>query len=266
MIRGVVGIPGDTLPGEDQSRFVLFQRSPLPHAPLANARPPYTALPRAGRLWKRHPIGACRRIGLFGGSFDPIHRGHLHVAATALQRLQLSEIWFLVAAQNPLKPQSGAFAARLAAVREFIASHGRRFRAIAAEPETGLFFSVDVVAALKRQFPRVRFVFIMGADSFAGLHRWRRWEGLVAQIPVAVIARPGPSVGIHAPVTKSGLRPMLKALTARTASRLQSRRLQPSSAAALADHASPAWIYLPARLFPDTSTRLRAAREANEAR
>ncbi len=178
------------------------------------------------------------------------------MAETALKRLRLSEIWFLVAAQNPLKPQSGVFATRLAALRHKIAGHGPRFRVVAAEAETGLSYSADVVAALKRQFPDVKFVFIMGADSFAGLHRWRRWRPFVAQVPIAVIARPAATTPRNA-----GQRPLLKAATAMAASRLQRRRLPLSAAAALADRSPPAWIYLPAPLFPDSSSRLRAARK-----
>jgi len=137
------------------------------------------------------PLAEGLRIGLLGGSFNPAHTGHLHVSETALKRLGLDFVWWLVSPQNPLKPSIG-MAPLLDRVEEAerIARHPR-IRVVDLEHTLGTRYTADTLAGLKRRFPRVTFVWLMGSDSLQDFHRWRRWPEIVAGVPIAVVTRPG---------------------------------------------------------------------------
>jgi nicotinate-nucleotide adenylyltransferase len=128
------------------------------------------------------------RIGLFGGSFDPAHEGHAHVAETALKRLDLDRIWWLVSPQNPLKPKSGPFAERVASARAM--AHGRKMVVTDIESRVGAKYTFETVRALKRLYPQTRFTLIIGADSLAGFKKWKNWREIAQSVPIAVISRP----------------------------------------------------------------------------
>ncbi|MFL1464346.1 nicotinate-nucleotide adenylyltransferase [Roseococcus sp. DSY-14] len=132
-----------------------------------------------------------RRTGLLGGSFNPAHAGHLHVAQAATRALRLHEAWLLVSPGNPLKPRAGMapFAQRLASARAI--ARPPRLRASDAEARLGTRFTVDTLERLRRRFPRRRFALVIGADNLLQLPRWRRWRGLVRAVPLAVLPRPG---------------------------------------------------------------------------
>ncbi|MEN9719034.1 MAG: hypothetical protein RIQ99_1912 [Pseudomonadota bacterium] len=134
---------------------------------------------------------ASRHIGLLGGSFNPAHGGHRRISLFAHAALGLDEVWWLVSPGNPLKPAAGMapLAARLASARQ----QARRapIRATAIERELGTVYTVDTLKALRRRYPKVQFVWLMGADNLAQLHRWRDWRGIARAMPIAVIARPG---------------------------------------------------------------------------
>ena len=117
------------------------------------------------------------RIGLLGGSFNPAHSGHRHVAERALAALGLDQVWLLVSPGNPLKPSRGMapFAARLASARRI--ADGRRVVATGIEARLGTRYTADTLAELRRRFPRARFVLLLGADNLEQLPRWRRWRG-----------------------------------------------------------------------------------------
>ena len=131
------------------------------------------------------------RVGLLGGSFNPAHEGHLHASLQALKQLKLDRVWWLVSPQNPLKPERGMARLdhRLGAARKL--ARDPRIIATTLEDELGTRYTVHTVAALQRHFPRVNFVWIMGTDNLVQLPRWRDWERLLRQLPVAVVARPG---------------------------------------------------------------------------
>ena len=130
-------------------------------------------------------------VGLLGGSFNPAHRGHRRMSVAALDRLGLDEVWWLVSPQNPLKPKAGMapLEARLASARA--AARHPRIRATAIEAELGTQRTVDTLKALKRRFPQVRFLWLMGADNLAQFHRWADWRTISALVPIVVMARPG---------------------------------------------------------------------------
>jgi nicotinate-nucleotide adenylyltransferase len=180
-------------------------------------------------------------VGLFGGSFDPAHDGHAHVAETARRRLRLDRVIWLVSPQNPLKPQSSSLQGRLASARRFAAGPSMIVSDI--EARLGSAYTIDTLRALRARFPGVRFVWIMGADNLQGLHRWRGWTQILQEAPVAVVARPHSA---------------LKSRLAPAAVRFAHRRLPSREAPLLAGRAPPAWLYMRAPLNFSSSTALRA--------
>ena len=132
-----------------------------------------------------------RRIGLLGGSFNPAHDGHLHVARMARRALRLDEVWLLVSPGNPLKPVAGMapLTERLASARAI--ADGRRIIATDIERQVGTRFTADTLAALRRRFRHARFAFVMGADNLVQLPRWRHWRGIARHVALAVLPRPG---------------------------------------------------------------------------
>jgi nicotinate-nucleotide adenylyltransferase len=213
----------------------MWRAAPAPRAPVAGR-------PRALRMGFGLRPGM--RVGLYGGSFNPAHEGHAHVARTALKRLALDRVVWLVSPQNPLKPANGTASLdqRVEGARRH--APGRAMIVTDIEERLGSRFTVDTVRALKARFPGVRFVWIMGADNLASFHRWRGWTQIMREIPAAIISRPGDGL-------KSRLSP--------AARRFAGGRLPQSAARTLADHAPPAWIYLTAPLNHASSTALRAS-------
>ena len=183
------------------------------------------------------------RIGLFGGSFNPVHDGHLHVAREAMRRLKLDRVWWLVSPQNPLKPaaETSDFAKRFAGVERIAAEP--RFVVSDVERRLGASYTAATIAALAARHPKARFVWIMGADNLQGFHRWRDWAGIMNTVPVAVIARPSDPI---------------RARLSIAAQRFRTARVSSRDAAALVETPAPAWLYLNVRYHPASSTALRA--------
>ena len=190
--------------------------------------------------------GRRRRIGLLGGSFNPAHDGHRHVAEAALRGLRLDQVWLLVSPGNPLKPRAGMapLTARLESARRIA---GPRLLASAWEAQGGTRFTVDTLAALRRHFPRARFVLLIGADNLVQLPRWRRWTALARGTPIAVLPRPGWT---------------RRALAGQAARRLARHRRAARALLAGRDGGSghAPWCFLPARDNAQSATALRAAR------
>ena len=190
---------------------------------------------------------AGRRIGLLGGSFNPAHRGHLHISQLALNALALDEVWWVVSPQNPLKPVEGMapLGERLAQARD--TASGTTILVTDIELELGTRYSADTVAALKLRFPAVRFVWFMGADNLIQIHRWRQWRQLFHTVPVAIFARPTYA---------------LRAVRAKAARRFARFQMKSRRAAELADQRPPAWVYLRDRLDPTSATEIRNQRKS----
>ena len=183
------------------------------------------------------------RVGLLGGSFNPAHDGHRHVADLARLHLRLDEVWLLVSPGNPLKDGTAMapLAKRLASARRLV--DGRRLIATDIERHLGTRYTIDTLRALRRRFPRTRFVWLMGADNLAQLPRWRRWHAIATTMGFAVLPRPSYN---HA------------ALAGRAARRLCHARHPARAASVLARLAPPAWMFLPALQHPASATALRA--------
>ena len=180
-----------------------------------------------------------------GGSFNPAHRGHLHLSLNALKRLDLDEVWWMVSPQNPLKPEAGMapFANRLAAARRFARSH-RRIRVSDVENRfPGRHYTADTLESLVRRFPRLRFVWLMGADNLAQIPRWERWAEIFRTVPIAVFDRPSYAQ---------------RALAGAAAQRFARCRVPEAKARRLAETEPPAWVFLHTPLDPSSATRIRS--------
>jgi nicotinate-nucleotide adenylyltransferase len=182
-----------------------------------------------------------RRVGLLGGSFNPAHEGHRHISLIALRRLKLDAVWWLVSPQNPLKPREGmaSQAERLELARK--AARHPRIIPTDIERHLGTRYTVDSLAGLAGRFPRIRFIWLMGADNLLQITRWRHWEKIFARAAVAVFAR-------------SPYSPALYGRAARRFARFQ------TEAQRLVLHAPPAWSFLRIRLHPASATAIRQQR------
>jgi nicotinate-nucleotide adenylyltransferase len=183
------------------------------------------------------------RIGLLGGSFNPAHEGHRHIANLAIRRLRLDQVWLLVSPGNPLKPRTGMapLSCRLASTRAI--ADGRRLLASTIEATLGTRYTVDTLQLLIQRFPNVCFVWIMGADILEQLPKWRRWWEVTHDLAFAVLPRPSYT---H------------RALASEAARRMRPLRRPSREASVLAGHA-PAWVFLPVRQNAVSATALRAA-------
>ncbi len=129
-------------------------------------------------------------IGLLGGSFDPAHEGHAHITREAIKRLHLDQVWWLVTPGNPLKARQPAPMAQRMARARAVMQHPR-VRITDLEVHLGTRYTYATIRRLQAMYPGVTFVWLMGADNLAQLHRWDRWQDILRALPVAVLARPG---------------------------------------------------------------------------
>ncbi len=131
------------------------------------------------------------RTALYGGSFDPIHHGHLILAREAMERLALDRIVFIPAAQSPhkLERTPAPPAVRLAMVRAAIAGEPRFECDDSETKREGPSFTVDTVEAWRVKFPHDEFFCLIGEDNVRELHTWRRYEELRAMVKFVVFGR-----------------------------------------------------------------------------
>jgi len=129
-------------------------------------------------------------IGLLGGSFDPAHQGHVHITREALKRFGLDRVWWLVSPGNPLKERGPAPMAQRLEHARGIMQHPRVL-VTDIEERLGTRYTAETLSRLQAIYPRVRFVWLMGADNLAQFHRWQEWQQIAQSVPLGVIARPG---------------------------------------------------------------------------
>lgn len=129
-------------------------------------------------------------VGLFGGSFDPPHQGHVHVTLEAMKAFGLDRVWWLVSPGNPLKSRGPAPIDQRVEAARSIMQHPK-VEVTDIEDLTGTRATADTLAALRRLYPQVRFVWLMGADNLAQFHKWKDWRLIMDTVPVGVVARPG---------------------------------------------------------------------------
>lgn len=186
-------------------------------------------------------------IGLLGGSFNPAHDGHLHISVEAKKKLGLKKIWWMVSPQNPLKPVRGMapFAERFAGAEKITAAtHFIQVSDVESRMRTR--YTIDTLRKLKRRFPQRQFIWLMGADNLASIHRWQEWEKIFALVPILVLDR--------SPFSHSALRK-------KAAIRFARYRKNPRALAACAAFGLPAWAYTHMKRHAESSTRIRANRE-----
>jgi nicotinate-nucleotide adenylyltransferase len=190
-------------------------------------------------------MGAQRKIGLLGGSFNPAHDGHLHISLLALQQLGLDRVWWLVSPQNPLKPRDGmaGLAGRLRLARR----QARHPHILVTDLERtlGTRYTIDTLRLLVQGHRDCTFVWLMGADNLIQLPQWRNWDAIMALTPLAVFDRPGFTY---------------RALAGRAAQRYRGRRV--NDPRLLAKAATPAWSFVFKRRHPASATAIRAQTDA----
>lgn len=190
-------------------------------------------------------VAAGQRVGIMGGSFNPPHEGHRIVAETALKRLRLDQVWWLVTPGNPLKSHNGLPSEfeRMDAIARL--AKNPRMKITSFERALRTPFTAATLSFLETRHRDVHFVWVMGADNLASFHRWQNWRRIAETMPIAVVDRPGWR---------------LKALSSPAAHAMTLSRVPECDAGRLAMMAPPAWTFLTSRLSSLSSTQLRTSR------
>ena len=144
-----------------------------------------------------------RRIGLFGGTFDPPHNAHVALATLALHELALDELRWIPAGQPWQKERIITPAAQREAMVRLAMGDEPRFVLERCEIlRRGPSFTLDTVRELQDALPGAEWFLVIGQDQYAGLHTWRDWRELLARVTLAVANRPGVAVEPHADVKR----------------------------------------------------------------
>lgn len=133
------------------------------------------------------------RIGLFGGSFNPVHLGHLLVAQAACEECQIERLFFIPAAQSPFKPDVPLAAAseRLRLLRLALAGRSQYVVDDQEIVRGGISYSIDTVRDYARRMPDAQCFYLIGADHVRQLPKWREAHQLAALVEFLIIPRPG---------------------------------------------------------------------------
>ncbi|MFT3666453.1 nicotinate-nucleotide adenylyltransferase [Piscinibacter sp.] len=151
--------------------------------------------------------GAPRRIGLFGGTFDPPHNAHVALASLALEELALDELRWIPAGEPWQKARRVTPAAqREAMVRLAIEGEPRFVLERCEIRRRGPSFTLDTVRELQAARPGHEWFLLIGQDQYTNLHTWRDWRELLARVTLAVANRPGVSAEPHAEVKAAAQR------------------------------------------------------------
>ncbi|MEO1707895.1 MAG: L-histidine N(alpha)-methyltransferase [Pseudomonadota bacterium] len=202
------------------------------------------------------PTGSCvisapidnQKVGLLGGSFNPAHAGHREISLAALAAFDLDTVWWLVSPQNPLKdPAVYADYETRWQTASAVADHAQIFLS-RYEQVRETHYSVDTVRALKSEYPSTSFLWLMGADSFADLHRWRDWQTLARLIAFGILNRPGYGAA---------------ALSGPAAAALAASQLDNTDAEQWWQHDPPAWMFAAHTNNPLSSTEIRTRQQPN---
>ncbi|MBH5954469.1 nicotinate (nicotinamide) nucleotide adenylyltransferase, partial [Neisseria meningitidis] len=136
-----------------------------------------------------------KKIGLFGGTFDPIHNGHLHIARAFADEIGLDAVVFLPAGGPYHKDAASASAADRLAMVELATAEDARFAVSDCDiVREGATYTFDTVQIFRQQFPSAQLWWLMGSDSLMKLHTWKKWQMLVRETNIAVAMRQGDSL------------------------------------------------------------------------
>lgn len=132
------------------------------------------------------------RIGLFFGSFNPIHMGHLIIGNTILQKAQLDEVWYIISPQNPFKKNKSLLHEfdRLEMVERAIADN---FKLKASDVEFNMprpSYTIDTLTVLSEKFPNHDFSLLMGEDNLTGFKKWKNYTQILQYYSLLVYSRP----------------------------------------------------------------------------
>lgn len=181
-------------------------------------------------------------VGLLGGSFDPPHAGHVHLTREALKRFGLNRVLWLVSPGNPLKAHPPApLDQRIAAARQIMRHPRVHITGIEARLHTR--YTAETITAMMRLYPRVRFVWLMGADNLAQFHHWQDWRKIMLSVPVGVLARPGDR---------------LRARTSPAARLFREQRIDGIASHMLGRAEAPAWCFRNMPMLDHSSSAIRA--------
>lgn len=184
-------------------------------------------------------------IGLLGGSFDPAHEGHVAITLAALRRFGLDRVWWMVSPGNPLKEHGPASIDRRIAAAKTIMDHPR-VTVTGIEQRLGTRYTAETIVALRKRYPGVRFVWLMGADNLVQFDKWQDWKTIMDSVPVGVIARPGY---------------LLAAKTSKAARVYSDARLSARRSWQLGRSDAPKWCYVNLPLSEASSSAIRARGE-----
>ncbi len=144
-------------------------------------------------LWTSLSCAVMTRIGLFGGSFDPVHLGHLLAAQAACEEFKLDRLFFIPAAQSPLKPEQVPAPAELRLRMLRLALAGETGFEVDDQEirRGGPSYTVDTVHAYRQHYPKAVLFYIIGADHVGLLPTWRSADELATLVEFLVVPRPG---------------------------------------------------------------------------
>jgi nicotinate-nucleotide adenylyltransferase len=168
-------------------------------------------------------------VGLFGGSFNPPHAGHVLLAEIALRRLRLDQLWWIVTPGNPLKSLKELMPLRDRLDACETLAEDPRIKVTAFEAAHHMRYTADTLALVKQKNLDVNFVWLMGADSLKNFHLWQRWQQIALTFPIAVIDRPGSTLSY------------MSSLVAKT---FDYARTDEEDAPKLARMKAPAWTFI----------------------
>ena len=146
---------------------------------------------------KGHGHGHRRSVALFGGTFDPVHAGHIAVAQAAQKRFHLDATYFIPSSNPPhkTKPALTPFVHRYAMVALACADHPGLIPSLAEGPVDGVaahaFYTIDTVKRFRREHPNDHLYFILGADQFLEIPTWKSYESLMDSCDFIIASRPG---------------------------------------------------------------------------
>ncbi len=144
-----------------------------------------------------------KRVGLFGGSFDPVHNAHVALARLALEQLELDEVrWIPVGQPSQKRRALSAAADREAMVRLAIAGEPRFVVDRLELRRRGVSYTLDTVRELAAAEPGTEWVLILGQDQYAVLHTWRDWRELVAGVTLAIANRPDAEARVNQQIAR----------------------------------------------------------------
>jgi nicotinate-nucleotide adenylyltransferase len=184
------------------------------------------------------------RVGLLGGSFNPPHAAHRLITQTALKRLQLDAVWWVVTPGNPLKSHND-----LAPLRnrmemcQALANGDPRIKITSFERDLPSAYTAATLSFLMLRYAETRFVWLMGADNLATFHLWEQWRSIAEMMPIAVVDRPNWRL---ASLSSPGARSMAKCY------------VNEDHASLLPAMRPPAWTFLTGPLSDLSSTAIRA--------